>query len=580
MQLIQLNNVGRKFHKYINNDEFLRGTSNFKNFNLESSEFWALRNIYMNINEGEIIGIIGRNGSGKSTLLNIIAGNLPVSEGEITVKGKVSALLTLGAGFQDELTGKENIYLNATLLGYKKQDIGKNFLSILEYSELGDFIDAPIGTYSGGMKMRLGFSIAIHKDFDILVTDEVIAVGDVYFQKKCLEKMVDFKRQGKTMLIATQDLSMIERFCDRAYLLEDGQIIFSGAPSEAAEKYRMLLNKKKVLSETFRTNMVKETKRWASDLAEWGRREGTKEVVIKEVVILNKWGLKTNKVKLGDRITARAYFSVKEEIDNFHFGIAIFREDGVYCYGPNTKFDGLSIEHLSKGDGYFELNYKELLLMPGTYYISVAVWDSEETLAYDYHKCKYKIEVVGALVFGQLLSLPSMWNHSKSPNYSGQPKIDYYPNLDYLADKWGSQLKNDLITLESVKCLNNYGIEDSVFVTGRGMKIKVDFKIDKSLNKSFILWLGTYRSDGIYCDGSIKKITAKDINSEILIYPKLRLLPGGYKISVGIWDLEKEIFLMYSHGIHSFNMISEKRDHGTVYLEHHWNWRIPKGGPV
>jgi len=580
MQLIKLNNVGRKFHKYINNDEFLRSTSNFKNFNLENTEFWALKNIYMSIDEGEIVGIIGRNGSGKSTLLNIIAGNLPVSEGEITATGKVSALLTLGAGFQDELTGKENIYLNAALLGYKKQDIGKNFLSILEFSELGDFIEAPLGTYSAGMRMRLGFSIAIHKDFDILVTDEVIAVGDVYFQKKCLEKMVDFKRQGKTMLIATQDLSMVERFCDGAYLLEDGQIIFSGAPSEAAEKYRMLLNKKKVLSETFRMNMVKETKRWASDLAEWGRREGTKEVVIKEVVILNRWGLKTNKVKLGDRITVRAYFSVNEEIDNFHFGIAIFREDGVYCYGPNTKFDGLSIEHLSKGDGYFELNYKELLLMPGIYYISVAVWDSEETLAYDYHKCKYKIEVVGALVFGQLLSLPSMWNHSKSPSYSGQQKIDPYPDLDYLTDKWGSQLKNDLITLESVKCLNNYGIEDSVFVTGRDMKIKVDFKIDKSLGKSFILWLGIYRSDGIYCHGSIKKITAKDINSEILIYPKLRLLPGGYKISVGIWDLEKEIFLIYSHGIHSVNMISEKRDHGTVYLEHHWNWRIPKGGLV
>jgi hypothetical protein len=218
--------------------------------------------------------------------------------------------------------------------------------------------------------------------------------------------------------------------------------------------------------------------------------------------------------------------------------------------------------------------------MPGEYYISVAVWDSKETFAYDYHKCKYKIEVVGVPLFGQLLSLSSMWNHSKSPRYSGQLKIDSYPNLDYLTDKWGSQLENDLITLESLKCLNNYSIEDSVFVTGRDIKIKVDFKIDKSLNKPFILWLGIYRSDGIYCDGGVKRITVKDMNSETIVYPKLRLLPGGYKISVGIWDLEKEIFLMYSHGIHSFNMISEKRDHGTVYLEHHWNWRIPKGGPV
>lgn len=580
MHSIRLNNVGRKFHRFINNDEFLTVKANFKNFNLQSCEFWALRNIYTTIEEGEIIGVIGRNGSGKSTLLSIIAGTLPVSEGMVTVNGKVSALLNLGAGFQEELTGKENIYLNATLLGFKKQDIERRFMSILEFSELGDFINAPLGSYSAGMKMRLGFSVAIHNDFDVLLTDEIITVGDISFQKKCFEKMADIKRLGKSLVIATQDMSLIERFCDRAILLEDGQLFYGGVPTAAVEQYQMLLNKKKILSEGSRSAMVTETKRWATDMQEWGEREGTKEVTIKGFVITNKWGLMANKVKCGEKMTFRVNFTVNEEIDNFHFGLAIFREDGVYCYGPNTQFDGLAIERMGKGDGYFELECNELLVMPGIYYLSAAIWDKNETFAYDYHKCSYKIEIIGFSAFGQLLRLKNNWSNFKFPI---TPHIKYPLNLDCLVEKWGSQVNSGLVIFESLTFLNNYGSKDSVFVTGRAFKIKVDFQIDRSLNhslKHLILWIGIYRSDGIYCHGSIKQVASCGANSEILIYPKLKLLPGGYRISVGIWDLNNNKFLAYFHGVHSFNMISDRRDHGTVYLEHRWNWRIPKGGKI
>jgi len=259
MQIIRLNNVGRKFHNFIY--ELPDKKSAIMNTGFKDGAFWALKNINMSVEEGEIIGVIGRNGSGKSTLLSIIAGTLPVSEGEIIVNGKVSALLTLGAGFQDEFTGRENIYLNATLLGMKKREIEDKFMDIVELSELGDFINAPLGSYSAGMKMRLGFSIVVHKDFDILVTDEIITVGDMSFQKKCFEKMADFKRQDKSMVIATQDMSIMERFCDRVFLLEDGRIICNGVPTEVIEQYQVLLNKKKILSEGSRANMVTETKR-------------------------------------------------------------------------------------------------------------------------------------------------------------------------------------------------------------------------------------------------------------------------------------------------------------------------------
>jgi len=578
MDKIKLNNVGRKFLSFIESDDFGNDQNVLRGMNSKKGDFWALRNIYMTIGQAEVVGIIGRNGSGKSTLLNIISKGLPVSEGEIIINGKVSALLSLGIGFQDEFTGKENIYLNASLLGLTRKEIDESFLSILEFSELGDFINAPLGSYSAGMKMRLGFSTAIHKDFDILVTDEIISVGDMHFQKKCFEKMIDFKREGKTIVVASQDMGFIARFCDRAYLLEDGRISFHGDPKEAVEKYEAILNKKKVLSEGSRVYMVTETKRLATDMAEWGQREGTKEVIIKNIQAFNKWGFKTDRIKSGQPLIVKVNFTANEEIDNFHFGVAIFREDGVYCYGPNTKFDGLAIDKIGKGDGHFEIECKEVLLMPGTYYLAVAIWDENETFAYDYHKCRYKIEIEGKPFFGQLLLLPSRWS---SENLSlGPGDLDGYaqPNLDYLVDKYGTELKNDCASINSIKCLDNYGGEDSIFVTGKETKIKVDFQVAGLPIKDLLFWVGIYRSDGIYCHGRVKPITADGSNTEILVYPKIRLLPGGYKISAAIWNDRAKRFIAYTHGLNAFNIISDKQDHGTIYLEHRWKWNIPKGG--
>ncbi len=354
--------------------------------------------------------------------------------------------------------------------------------------------------------------------------------------------------------------------------------IKAGATGKMQVKWRVAAGKTKIYVIADPHDMVKETKRWATDLDEWGTREGTKEVTITDVSIFDKWGRKTYKIKSGGKITIRVNFIVEEEIDDFHFGVAIFREDGVYCYGPNTQFDGLVIKRMDRGKGYFELECKNLLLMPRSYYVSVAIWDNNETLAYDYHKCSYKIEIMRNSTFGQLLRLSSKWSNSK---LSLSSNIKYLPNLDYLTEKVGTEVNSDLIIFESLVFLNNYDCKDNVFVTGRDFKIKVAFKIDKSLNKQlkfYILWIGIYRSDGIYCHGETKKVSFCGTNSETLIYPKLRLLPGGYKVSAGIWASDTHRFLAYSHGIHSFNMISNKRDHGTVYLEHRWSWHIPKGG--
>jgi ABC-type polysaccharide/polyol phosphate transport system ATPase subunit len=576
MEIIRLKNVGRKFQNYIH-PEGIHQSKNVVGSELSRDEdFWALKDINLNVNRGEIIGVIGRNGSGKTTLLRIISGRLNPTEGDVFVDGEVSYLISLGAGFQAALTGKENIYLNAALLGMDRSEIDAKFMDIVEFSELGDFIHAPVGSYSAGMKMRLGFSISIHKDFDVLVTDEVITVGDRYFQNKCLSKMMDFKRQGKSMLIVSQNLETIERFCDRVFLLEEGRIFAHGPAGEVIEQYKMLLNKRKVLSEDFSSHMVSETKRWATDMPEWGKTEGSKEVTIDNVSFLNSWGMRKGVFRPREKIVIRADFTANEELRDFHFGVAIFREDGVYCYGPNTSLDCLEIGSMGKGKGHFKFVCNELLLMPGMYYLSVAVWDKKENFAYDYHKCKYSFEVKGVPSCGELLILAHEWY--KDTYFSG-PKDAQCPCLDSLIEKWGTSCGDGPASVAEVICLNNYGGKDSVFVTGRDLKIKVDFRVDKSFEKrlgSLFLWVGIYRSDGIYCHGSAKRIFFSDKRTATVFYPKIRLLPGGYRISAGIWDSQVGSFLAYSHGNHQFNMVSERKDHGSVYLDHTWSWKVPK----
>ena len=206
---------------------------------------WVLREVSLGLEEGKILGVIGRNGAGKTTLLNIITGVLSPSGGEVITKGKILGLFNLGVGFQDELTGRENIFLNGALLGAAKEEIDNKLNSIVDFSELGDFINMPLGSYSQGMRLRLGFSIVANLDFDILVLDEVLAVGDALFQNKCFERLMDFKRSGRTLILSTQSMEMIERLCDKAALLDHGKLLFYGEVIESINRYLALLNTEK-----------------------------------------------------------------------------------------------------------------------------------------------------------------------------------------------------------------------------------------------------------------------------------------------------------------------------------------------
>jgi len=571
MKVVELSNVGRKFIKK-DSDVGFPG----ENLN---EQFWALKNIDMHVFEGEIIGIIGRNGSGKTTLLRVISGIIPATEGNINIKGKVSSLLTLGSGFQDELSGKENIFLNGSLLGLNKHQTENKFKDIVNFSELGDFINEPLGSYSDGMKMRLGFGIAINIGFDILAVDEVIMVGDVSFQKKCFNKLLEFKKQNKTLIISTQSMDAIERLCDRVILLEGGRINFIGEVKEGIDRYYKLLNQKKFLERTLRTNLVLDTKKWATDVEDWGLKEGTKEVKITSVELFNGWGKVRNIFKSNDKLRIKVNFNAYNQIENYHFGIALFREDGVYCYGPNTKFDGYKLDRMHKGKGFFSLGYEKLNLCLGIYYLTVAVWDEHEKFAYDYHKCCYKFKVTGGSCNNQLLNL----NYQLKPTIVSLFKNNNYLSLvdiNYLHDKWGREERSDVVQVNYVLLLDRSGFKKDTFFTDRYMNIKINFDIkNKILDSDLLLWVGIFRSDGIYCHGVARRISNKD-SIISLTYPHLELLPGKYNISLGFWSKNKKSFISYKHGIIPFKVAFTKKDHGTVYLKHRWEWKLPRRNAV
>jgi ABC-type polysaccharide/polyol phosphate transport system ATPase subunit len=568
MKAIKLEKVGKKFTLTYQRDKIKKGF--FYSFSGQkvNTEFWALKDVTMEIEKGSVVGIIGRNGAGKTTLLNILAGITTPTIGKVEINGRVSSMLTLGAGFQNEFTGKENIYLNSSILGMSRNEINKKYRSIVEFSELDRFLDSPLQTYSQGMRLRLGFSVAIYMDFDILLIDEIISVGDVSFQKKCFDKIEEFKKQDKTMIITTQSLDVIERLCEEAVLLENGEVAKKDHPQKVAARYLELL-KEKSLPETFQRRYGK-LKLWA-DKGLWERKEGSQEARIVEVKSYNSKGKQTNRFKTGEEVTVKVDFVVDQEVIEPHFGIAIFREDGVYCYGPNTSFDGHRIHKLNKGNGFFIIKYKYLILKPGKYRFSAAIWDKNEFWAYDYHVGFYKFEVIEENKDSQLLNLRYRWE----PDYWWQKFKIFQLENPVAAFNLNKQLQDKVsysdIGISSVELLDSSGKPKNIFNTGEDLRVKLQFKFFKE-HKDYYLWLGLFRNDDVYCHGVYRKLREE---APTLIYPGLPLLTGDYYFSICIWRKNQREPLFYRRKVSFLKMSFFGEDHGTVYLEHSWKWELP-----
>jgi ABC-type polysaccharide/polyol phosphate transport system ATPase subunit len=363
-------------------------------------EFFALRDISFKIESGETIGIIGENGSGKSTLLKLIANIFTPDEGTIKVNGEVASLIELGAGFQPELTGRENIYLNGAILGISKKKMAKRIASIISFSELEQFIDTPVKYYSSGMYMRLAFAIAMEVEPEILLIDEILAVGDEAFQGKCLARIKDFKRRGKTLVIVSHNLDLIEAFSHRVFLLHQGNLRQKGSPREVIEEYKKLLYGES-LSQKVQAEQTSSS-------------PGLKGVEIKRVRFLDENHIERRKFLTGEPLIIEINYIAQKRILNPVFGLAIYRADGIHICGPNTKFSDFPIDFL-EGEGKVEYQIKTLPLLRGKYLVTVGIFDFSCKHPYDYRDKAWEFEITPGGTQEQYGSfvLPASWTHHR-----------------------------------------------------------------------------------------------------------------------------------------------------------------------
>lgn len=362
-----------------------------------SKDFYALNDVSFTINRGETVGIVGKNGSGKSTLLKMLTGVLSQTAGTIGVSGKISALLELGAGFNMEFTGMENIYLNGTILNISKEEMDKRLDSIISFADIGEFIHQPVKTYSSGMFVRLAFSVAIHVDPEILIVDEALAVGDTRFQMKCMDKFVEFMNAGKTVIIVSHDLNMIKRFCKRAIWLNDGALVMDGDVDTVTDIYNDFLKSGLTFDEYSKSLQVEkngtEEGNIGKDDAEessasgYGRDAGIDKNAIAEVSrvrLFDKVGNEISDVPFGEDITLEIDYEVFEEnVAHPVLGVAIRSVDHKYICGLNTLLDDKKIPWV-KGHNVCRLTYERFNLTGGGYYFDVALFDKTATVNFDY----------------------------------------------------------------------------------------------------------------------------------------------------------------------------------------------------
>jgi ABC-type polysaccharide/polyol phosphate transport system ATPase subunit len=391
-----------------------------------SETFPALTDVSFAVPKGSTYGVIGRNGSGKSTALKLVAGITKPTSGTVTVTGRISALIELGAGFHPEISGRENVYINGIMLGLTKRQIQQRFDTIVEFAELQEFIDAPVKTYSSGMYMRLGFAVAIHVDPEVLLVDEVLAVGDEGFTHKCLDKFAEFRRRNKTILLVTHSLSLVERFCDDAVWLDGGSVQATGDPLrvvgayltkvEEGEERLLAQTNEKALEDASRPEPPgpREEQRLPGETEQQGQerqqgrvvhpadptsamvqttegRWGSREAEITDVAFLDRDGKPSFVFHSGDMVSVRMRLRAHQPIDDFVFGVGLFNAEGVCCYGTNTFLEELNPERLS-GDAEATFIVDSLDLVEGTYKVDVAV-HKRDGYPYDYHRLLYTFRV-------------------------------------------------------------------------------------------------------------------------------------------------------------------------------------------
>ena len=394
---VRIDQVAKQFRIYHERNQSLKA-SVLQGKRADYEEFWAVDDVSFEVNHGETFGIIGENGSGKSTLLKCIARILRPDRGKVFVDGKISALLELGAGFHHELSGRENVYLNGSILGLSKRQIDERFDDIVEFAGLERFIDTPVKNYSSGMYVRLGFSVAINVDPDVLLIDEVLSVGDETFQRRCTEKFGEMQRQGKTIIVVSHSLGQLRTLCDRLAWLQHGKLAGLGATKDVIDEYLGTVS----LSRLPGHDGV--SKRWGNGRAE-----------ILDIEVLGPGEKPTSKVHTGDRVTFRFRYRVLDPdgLERPCLGFGLHRLDGVLISGVNAREQKVVPETL-RGEGVYDYTVEKLPLLTGTYDLSAALQDEWCQVTHDWWFDGFRFEVLPAVVYESegVLSLFGTWEQN------------------------------------------------------------------------------------------------------------------------------------------------------------------------
>jgi ABC-type polysaccharide/polyol phosphate transport system ATPase subunit len=407
-----------------------------------SDSFDALKGVSFDVAAGKTFGIVGRNGSGKSTMLKLIAGIGRPTAGTMTVRGRVSALIELGAGFHPEISGRDNVYINGMMMGLTKREVAARFDEIVAFAEIEDFIDAPVKTYSSGMYMRLGFSVAVHVDPEVLLVDEVLAVGDESFAHKCLDKFAEFRRNGRTVLLVTHSLDLVTRLCDEVLWLDGGVAQAQGDPRRVIDAYRLDVAKaeEKALGDAAPVVAGRDASEEPPGEAEQDAdasavetepqdlskavegRWGSRDVEIVGVEFVGASGQAGHVFPSGAPMEIRLQIQASNPVTDLAVGVGIFNADGVCCYGTNTDLEGAVSGAISdRGEARFSID--PLDLVAGTYKVDVAV-HRKDGVPYDYHRLLHTLRVTAPVAEAGIFRPPHRWEFSGGIRIEGLPARD------------------------------------------------------------------------------------------------------------------------------------------------------------
>jgi ABC-2 type transport system ATP-binding protein len=367
---ISVQGVGKRFKRYRERPTSLK--ERLIRFRTTADEFWALRHVDADVPEGQTLGLLGPNGAGKTTLLKIIGGILRPNEGMVTTRGRIATLLALGAGFHAELTGRENVYLNASILGLSKGQIDRLFDDIIGFAELEDFVDTQVKFYSSGMYVRLGFAVAVHVDPAILLVDEVLAVGDIAFQRKCLDKVSSFQREGRTIVFVTHAPDLVLRVCHQALMLENGVISAQGKPTDVVHEFRLAMAKK--------------------DLAyTWD--EGTREIEIVSAEVFGADGTSRDWFAPGDEVVIQLDLKANTPVENPVVSFALHDQQNQFVFGTNTDWRDVFFPRF-EGKHRVQFVLKSLPFVDGRYYVTLGVHSRDSSRVYHLQEQRYSFAVV------------------------------------------------------------------------------------------------------------------------------------------------------------------------------------------